>query len=70
MKDLWKYFARLAVPMIESAGEMYVNQDENETGKDDLIGKTLIYIASLIKAVLSGDTNKIQSALDKTSVNL
>ena len=70
MKDLWKYFARLAVPMIESAGEMYVNQDENETGKDDLIGKTLIYIASLIKAVLSGDTNKIQSALDKTSVSL
>lgn len=70
MKDLWKYFARLAVPMIESAGEMYVNQDENETGKDDLIGKTLIYIASLIKAVLSGDTNKIQSTLDKTSVNL
>lgn len=43
----------MALPFIRIAGEEYRDQDTNETGRDDLIGSTLIYVAALLEAVLT-----------------
>lgn len=51
---MWKYFARMAIPMIESAGEAKQAEDENSTGRDDLIGISLVYAAQLLQAIVSG----------------
>ena len=50
----WKMLVRMALPMIEMAGEHFIEQDENDTGKDDMIGQSLLYAAKLLKSVLSG----------------
>lgn len=54
MKDLWKYFAKMAIPMIEAAGEAKKAEDENTTGRDDLIGSGLVYAAQILQAIISG----------------
>jgi hypothetical protein len=70
MKALWRYFLKMAIPAVEMAGEAYINQDDNDTGQDDLIGRTLLYIVVLIKAVLSGDANKIQHELNRVASDI
>lgn len=50
----WKFFATMAVGMMESAGIAKVNEDENDTGTDDVIGEGLIYAAKLVRWLLSG----------------
>jgi hypothetical protein len=50
----WKTLVKFILPMIELAGEDYIGQDENETGKDDAIGQSLVYVAKLLKAILTG----------------
>lgn len=67
MKNWWKVLLKMALPLLRGAGEDYREQDENDTGKDDLIGYTLIYIADLGTAVLTGDTSKIKAVLNKTA---
>lgn len=54
LTSLWKTFARLAVPFIESAAEHYKAIDDNDTGQDDIIGISLQYAADLLNAVLNG----------------
>lgn len=49
----WKMFVKMAIPMIENAGQSYVDQDENNSGKDDMIGQSLIYVAHLLTAIVS-----------------
>lgn len=49
----WKFFVNMALPFIESAGRDYVGKDENDTGKDDMIGQTLIYVAALLRAIIA-----------------
>jgi hypothetical protein len=49
----WKIFIRMALPMLRIAGENKKAEDENTTGKDDLIGISLIYAADLLDALLS-----------------
>jgi len=44
----------MAAGMLESAGISKTNEDENDTGTDDLIGEGLIYAARLIKWLVSG----------------
>lgn len=39
--------------MIEGAGQEYIAKDANETGKDDAIGQSLVYIAKLLRAIIS-----------------
>lgn len=50
----WKTFARIASAYIRGAGEDYKARDENTTGKDDLIGISLVYAADLLDAILAG----------------
>lgn len=60
----WKTLAKMALPMIESAGEEYINQDANTTGKDDIIGQSLVYAAKLLGAIISSkDLPKAPAAL-------
>lgn len=49
----WKFFVKAALPWIHMAAESFKNQDDNTTGKDDLIGISLDYAANLIEAVIS-----------------
>lgn len=49
----WKFFVKMAIPMIENAGEMYIGKDDNDTGRDDLIGQSLVYVAKLLNAIIN-----------------
>jgi hypothetical protein len=54
MKFDWKLILLMALPMLEAAGQAKVNEDENDTGKDDAIGQSMLYAAKLIKALALG----------------
>ncbi len=49
----WKTFARMAVPFIRAAGESKKNEDADNTGRDDMIGSSLVYAADLLDAILA-----------------
>lgn len=55
----------MALPMVEEAGEGYIEQDENDTGRDDLTGQALVAAARLLKAALTGDENALRTALKR-----
>ncbi len=50
----WKFFATMAAGMVESAGIAKVNEDENDTGADDVLGEGLIYAAKLLRWLIGG----------------
>ena len=52
----WKFFVRMALPMVRMDGEQFKNEDENTTGKDDMVGISLTYAADLIEAAINGTT--------------
>jgi hypothetical protein len=49
----WKMWLRMVLPMLRMAGESKKAEDENTTGKDDLIGTSLVYAADLLDAILA-----------------
>lgn len=49
----YKIIILSALPSIRMAGEYYKNQDADNTGKDDLIGISLVYAADLLAWVVS-----------------
>lgn len=50
----WKFFVRMALPMISMAAEQFKNKDENTTGQDDMIGISLEYAVKIIEAAING----------------
>ena len=50
---MWKMFVKMAIPVIHAAGEAYKGQDDNDTGRDDLIEVSLVYVADLLQAIVS-----------------
>ena len=50
----WKYFVRIALPMISIAAEQFKNKDENTTGQDDMIGISLEYAVKIIESAING----------------
>ena len=52
----WKLLLLMALPMLEAAGQAKKAEDENDTGKDDAIGESMLYAAKLIKALALGQT--------------
>lgn len=50
----WKFFVRMALPMILMAAETFKNKDENTTGQDDMIGISLEYAVKIIEAAING----------------
>jgi hypothetical protein len=52
MKFDWKFILLMILPMLEASGHAYVNQDTNDTGKDDAIGEGLLYAVKLLKAIV------------------
>lgn len=67
MKNWWKTILQMALPLVRAAGQAKRDEDENNTGTDDLIGYSLIYLADLGAAIISGDAAKIKDALNKTA---
>lgn len=53
MKDWWKVIAKMALPLVRAAGESKRAEDDNDTGKDDAIGVSLVYAADLLTALIS-----------------
>lgn len=53
MKDWWKVLAGMAIPMIRMAGESKKNEDPGTSGKDDLIGVSLVYAADLLDWIVN-----------------
>ena len=54
MKDWWKVIARMAIPLVRTAGVAKENEDANTTGQDDLIGLSLVYAADLLQSLIDG----------------
>lgn len=52
----WKIIVRSATPLIRAAGEAKKAEDANTTGRDDLIGVSLVYAAELLEALVSDKT--------------
>lgn len=50
----WKMLLKMVLPMLESIGEAKIAEDENDTGKDDIIGQSILYAIKIFKAVLDG----------------
>lgn len=50
----WRFFVRMALPLIRMAGEDYKSQDTNTTGRDDMIGLGLVFAADFIEAAING----------------
>lgn len=65
--NMWKYFLRMAAAAAESAGEMYINKDDNNEGMDDVTGQALKVVCTLINAILSGNKEKIENAINSAS---
>lgn len=61
----WQMFAGMAVPFIRAAGLAKENEDSNNTGQDDLIGMSLVYVADLLQALIDG-----KAALPKPPASL
>jgi hypothetical protein len=53
----------MCLPLLRQAGESKKAEDENSTGKDDLIGTSLVYAADLLDAILA-DKPKLPKAPD------
>jgi len=49
----WKIILRSALPLVRAAGEAKKAEDDNTTGKDDLIGTSLVYAADLLDALIA-----------------
>jgi len=48
----WKFFAKMASLYLRQAGEAKKAEDSNMTGKDDIIGASMVYAADLIDAIV------------------
>lgn len=60
----WKFFVRMALPMIAMAAEQFKSKDENTTGQDDMIGVSLEYAVKIIEAAINGTpVPKVPAAL-------
>lgn len=55
MKFNWQFILIMLLPMLEAAGQAKVNEDANDTGKDDAIGQSMLYASKLIKALATGN---------------
>lgn len=50
----WKVLLNMLLPMLESIGQAKIAEDANSTGKDDLIGESLVFAAKLLRAIVEG----------------
>jgi len=59
----WKWLLGILLPMLEAFGWQKVNEDENEVGKDDIIGQAILFGVKIFRMVLAGDTEGLKKAL-------
>lgn len=60
----WKMLLKMVMPMLESIGQAKIDEDANNTGKDDITGQSILYAIKLLNAVLEGkDAPKAPSIL-------
>jgi len=60
----WKMLLQMVLPMLEAVGQAKIDEDANNTGKDDIIGQSILYAIKIFKAVLEGkDVPKAPSIL-------
>lgn len=50
----WKMLLQMVLPMLEAVGQAKIDEDANNTGKDDIIGQSILYAIKIFKAVLDG----------------
>ena len=50
----WKTLLNMLLPMLEAVGTAKINEDANSTGKDDLIGESLLFAVKLLRAIVNG----------------
>lgn len=60
----WQLILTMISPWLTTAGHVYISKDENNTGLDDAIGQTLVWLPSLFAALIEGhDLPKAPPAL-------
>lgn len=59
----WKILLMMVMPMLEALGWSKVNEDANDSGKDDILGQAILFGVKIFRAVLSNDTDKLNQML-------
>lgn len=59
----WKTLLVWLLPMLETLGFAKINEDENDTGTDDIIGQSILFGVRIFRAILAGDTAKLNKLL-------
>jgi hypothetical protein len=59
----WRNLVELALPILEHAGQDFIDKDTNDVGKDDLIGQAIVGATRMLKAALSGDEKTLAKLL-------
>lgn len=59
----WKMLLGMLLPLLEAVGVAKVNEDENETGKDDIFGQAILFAVRMLRAILAGDTTKLEKMI-------
>lgn len=50
----WKMLLKMVLPMLEAIGQAKIDEDANDTGKDDITGQAILFAIKIFKAVLDG----------------
>lgn len=50
----WKTLLQMILPMLEAVGQGYIDRDDNDEGKDDIEGQSILYAIKIFRAVLAG----------------
>lgn len=59
----WKMWLQMLFPMLISIGQQKIDEDDNDTGTDDIIGQSILFGVKLFKAILGGDTASLKDMI-------
>jgi hypothetical protein len=61
----WQTILAMIMPMLEAFGYKKIAEDENDTGKDDIIGQSILFGVKIFRAVLKNDTSTLEQLMPK-----
>ncbi len=61
----WKMLLQMVLPMLEMIGTSKINEDDNDTGKDDILGQSILFGVKIFRAILANDTGKLEKMIPK-----
>lgn len=50
----WKMMLAMIIPILKSIGQAKIDEDENNYGKDDITGESILYGIRIFEAIAAG----------------